>query len=71
MASYYRKFIKNFSTDTKPINRLLKQPYLYGREFEIQSDHNPLVYMDNMKNETSRVSRWRYALVKYNYRGPI
>ncbi len=43
------------------------KPYLYGRENEIQSDHNPLVFMDNMKKKTSRVSRWRYSLVENNY----
>jgi hypothetical protein len=36
------------------------RPYLYGRDFTIECDHNPLVFIDNMKNKTSRVSRWRY-----------
>ena len=43
------------------------KPYLYGREFDVQSDHNPLVYIDNMKNKTSRVSRWRLQLAEYQY----
>ena len=43
------------------------KPYLYGRKFQIHCDHNPLVFIDNMKNKTSRVSRWRYNLAEYNY----
>ena len=43
------------------------KPYLYGRKFQIQCDHNPLVFIDNMKNKTSRVSRWRYNLAEYDY----
>ena len=44
------------------------RPYLYGREFTIECDHNPLVFIDNMKNKTSRVSRWRYNLAEYKYK---
>ena len=44
------------------------RPYLYGREFTIECDHNPLVFLDNMKNKTSRVSRWRYNLAEYKYK---
>ena len=41
--------------------------YLYGHKFIIWSDHNPLQYMDNMKNKTSKVNRWRLELSEYNY----
>jgi hypothetical protein len=44
------------------------RPYLYGRDFTIECDHNPLVFIDNMKNKTSRVSRWRYNLSEYRYK---
>jgi hypothetical protein len=42
--------------------------YLYGRKFVIECDHNPLVFIDNMKNKTSRVSRWRYNLSEFQYK---
>ena len=28
------------------------RPYLYGREFLVKTDHNPLVYLNNTKNIT-------------------
>ncbi len=43
------------------------RPYLYGRKFTIECDHNPLVYIDNAKNKTSRVSRWRLSLAEFQY----
>jgi len=43
------------------------RPYLYGRRFKIECDHNPLVYIDNMKNKNSRVSRWRTNLSEYTF----
>ena len=42
------------------------RPYLYGRKFTVECDHNPLVYLDNMKNKNSRVSRWRTNLAEYD-----
>jgi hypothetical protein len=44
------------------------RPYLYGRKFVIECDHNPLVFNYNMKNKTSRVSRLRYNLSEFQYR---
>ena len=44
------------------------RPYLYGRKFVIECDHNPLVFIDKMKNKTSRVSRWRYNLSEFQYK---
>ena len=42
------------------------RPYLYGRHFVINCDHNPLVYIENMKNKSSRVTRWRLGLAEYD-----
>ena len=44
------------------------KPYLYGRHFLIYSDHNPLVYMDNTKNKSSRINRWRLNLAEFDYK---
>ena len=41
--------------------------YLYGQKFKIECDHNPLVYIQNMKNQKSRVCRWRDSLTQYDY----
>jgi hypothetical protein len=42
--------------------------YLWGREFTIECDHNPLVFINNMKNKSSRVSRWRMSMAEYQYK---
>ena len=42
-------------------------PYLYGREFVLQSDHLPLQHLDQMKNSNSRLMRWAMQLQPYAY----
>lgn len=41
--------------------------YLYGRPFEIRTDHRPLVYLNNCKDPSSRLVRWRLKLHDYDY----
>jgi hypothetical protein len=45
------------------------QTYLYGKEFVLQTDHQPLVYLDQCKVSNSRIMRW--ALFLQNYRFQI
>jgi phospholipid-translocating ATPase len=45
------------------------QTYLYGKEFLLQTDHQPLVYLDQCKVSNSRIMRW--ALFLQNYRFQI
>jgi glycerophosphoryl diester phosphodiesterase len=40
--------------------------YLYGVEFVLQTDHQPLVYINNAKFENNRVMRW--AMYLQNFR---
>eukprot|EP00795_Rhopilema_esculentum_P006818 gene6818-12410_t len=42
--------------------------YLYGRKFSIQTDHNALKWLDQMKEKNSRLTRWSLALQMYNYK---
>lgn len=42
-------------------------PYLYGREFVLQSDHLPLQHLDQMKNSNSRLMRWAMQLQPYAF----
>ena len=44
------------------------QQYLYGVEFTLQTDHQPLVYIDSAKFENSRVMRWALMLQSYRIR---
>ena len=44
------------------------QMYLYGRSFILQTDHRPLLYLDQAKLTNPRVMRWALALQPYHYR---
>ena len=42
--------------------------YLYGKEFILQTDQQPLSYLRNMRNSNGRLMRWAHALQGYSYR---
>ena len=41
--------------------------YLLDTHFIIITDHQPLVYLMNLKNPLSRLARWKYYLLEYNF----
>ena len=41
--------------------------YLLGREFVIQTDHRALEWLDRLKDNNSRLTRWSLALQPYRY----
>jgi len=41
--------------------------YLYGKEFYLQTDQQPLTYLRNMKNSNGRLMRWSLALQAYSF----
>jgi hypothetical protein len=43
-------------------------PYLYGREFVLMSDHEPLKYISSAKYNNNRVMRWALDLQIYRFR---
>lgn len=44
------------------------KPYLYGtNNFTIISDHKPLIYLYNLKDPTSRLTRMRLEISEYNF----
>lgn len=43
------------------------RPYLYGRHFLVKTDHKPLIYMYNMKNPASKLTRIRLELEEYDF----
>ena len=42
--------------------------YLCGREFEVHTDHKPLVYMQAKKFDNKRIMRWSMILQDYRFR---
>lgn len=42
--------------------------YLYGHEFLLETDHQPLTYLDKTKTENSRLMRWAFLLQQYRFR---
>jgi predicted aspartyl protease len=41
--------------------------YLYGKKFKIITDHNPLVYLNNITLSSERLTRWRLRLSEYDF----
>jgi hypothetical protein len=41
--------------------------YLAGRKFTIITDHNPLVYLNNIKLSSDRLTRWRFKLAEFDF----
>ncbi|XP_063591291.1 uncharacterized protein LOC134768392 [Penaeus indicus] len=64
---------KNFATIEKEclsivwaINKF--KTYIYGKEFVLETDQQPLVYLRNMRNSNGKLMRWALALQGYSYR---
>lgn len=39
--------------------------YLYGRNFVVLTDHQPLQWLDSMKNSNKRLMRWAILMQEY------
>jgi hypothetical protein len=44
------------------------EPYLYGRQFTIETDHQPLQYLQKSKTENGRLMRWAIQLQQYDFK---
>lgn len=44
------------------------RPYLFGKKFVIRTDHKPLIYLFNMTNPSSRLTKFRLLLEEYDFR---
>jgi phospholipid-translocating ATPase len=40
--------------------------YLFGRKFKLQTDHNPLVWLNQVKNKNRKLLRWSLTLQEYD-----
>lgn len=43
------------------------RPYLFGRKFNIFTDHKPLQWVKNLKEPNSRLTRWKLKLSEYDF----
>uniref|UniRef100_A0A131XKF8 RNA-directed DNA polymerase n=1 Tax=Hyalomma excavatum TaxID=257692 RepID=A0A131XKF8_9ACAR len=41
--------------------------YLFGKQFVLQSDHQPLTYINAAKHTNSRILRWSLILMEYDF----
>jgi hypothetical protein len=39
--------------------------YLFGRKFKLQTDHNPLVWLNQVKDTNRKLLRWSLTLQEY------
>ena len=44
------------------------QSYLYGKEFSLETDHQPLTYLNKAKVANARLMRWALALQPFKMR---
>ncbi|KAM8953265.1 adhesion G protein-coupled receptor F5-like [Pelodytes ibericus] len=43
------------------------QPYLYGQQFALLTDHNPLVWLKRVSGDNARLLRWSLALQPFDF----
>ena len=43
--------------------------YLYGKEFQLQTDHRPLVYLQQADTLNPRLKRWALYISLYKFTG--
>ena len=43
------------------------RPYIYGSQFIVESDHNPLSWLREMKPKNGRLLRWSLSLMDLDF----
>ena len=75
IAYYSRKFLpreERYSTVEKECLAIKLgvqafRVYLLGRNFIVQTDHQALVWLDRLKDNNARLTRWSLALQPYSF----
>lgn len=62
----------NYNTTEKELTSIVwgikvYRPYLFGQKFNILTDHRALLWLFNLKDPGSRLTRWRLKLEEYQY----
>ncbi|KAL5505541.1 hypothetical protein EMCRGX_G006991 [Ephydatia muelleri] len=63
---------RNYSTIEREALAIVKAvkefyPYLYGHEFVLLTDHQPLVHLNNLRDVGGCISRWTMFLQQFNF----
>ncbi|XP_028230499.1 uncharacterized protein LOC114410768 [Glycine soja] len=68
LASFYRRFVKDFSTLVAPLTEVVKKNhYLLPKEFVIHSDHESLKYLKGQGKLNKRHAKWVKFLEQFPY----
>ncbi|GBP63862.1 Retrovirus-related Pol polyprotein from transposon 17.6 [Eumeta japonica] len=43
------------------------RPYIYGRKFQLETDHQPLTWLAKLKESNAKLTRWRLRLQEFDY----
>ncbi|KAL1109910.1 hypothetical protein AAG570_014144 [Ranatra chinensis] len=43
------------------------RPYVWGRQFQIKTDHKPLVWVEGLRETSARITRWKERLAPYTF----
>ena len=76
-VAYYSRTLnsaeKNYSTIEKELLAIIEstrhfRPYLFGRKFTVETDHNPLVWLYKIKEPNTRLARWKLKLDEFDFK---
>lgn len=74
--AYYSRTLnsaeRNYSTIERELLAILDstkhfRPYLFGKKFTVETDHNPLVWLYKIKEPNSRLLRWKIKLDEFDF----
>ena len=75
-VGYFSRRLKPFEISNSPTELELLaivnavsywKHYLYKQKFTVITDHSSVIYLNNFKNKSDKLTRWKALLRKYNF----